>query len=105
MVNQQRWLVRDAIHMPHTPQGSTDVSMNATAGLTSSTQTVAMIRGDFASPMPRMAATLMMRKKLTDMPTVSGWRLQIDMMGPASRPARRPTTRERLTVILRTVWK
>ena len=61
MVNQQRWLVRDAIHMPHTPQGSTDVSMNATAGLTSSTQTVAMIRGDFASPMPRMAATLMMR--------------------------------------------
>ena len=61
MINQQIWLVRDAIHMPHTPQDSTDVSRKATAGLMTSTQIVAMIRGDFTSPMPRMAATLMMR--------------------------------------------
>lgn len=29
----------------------------------------------------------------------------IDMMGLASRPARMPTTRERITVIRRIVWK
>ena len=48
---------------------------------------------------------MMMRKKLMDMPTVSGCRLQTDMMGTASRPQSMPRTRESMTVIRRIVWK
>lgn len=51
MTNQQSWLVSDAIHMPHTPMDSADVSMKAVAGLMNSMQIVAMIRGDFTSPL------------------------------------------------------
>ena len=75
------------------------------------------IRVNRVSPMPLRAAfstmevvlnsrkNMMMRKKLMDMPTVSGCRLQMDMMGPASMPASMPRTRERITVSQRMVWK
>ena len=61
MINQQIWLARAAAHMPHIPQDNTDVSVKEIAGLRTSTQIVAMILGDFRSPMPRIAATLMIR--------------------------------------------
>ena len=48
---------------------------------------------------------MMMRKKLTDMPTVSGCRLQMDMMGPASKPQAMPRMRDSMTVSRKIVWK